>query len=1021
MRQRSVRKVLLSLLGVVSCLVVGTAHAQQGSITGRVTDRERQTPIEGARVTLLGTVLIHTTNRDGQYTFPAVPAGDYQVRAINIGYQTQLLPVTVVGGQSVTLDFPMVPAPIQLDQIVVTATGEQRRLEVANAVSTIDAAKVTEDHVVTDLSALISGRAAGVQVLRSSGTTGTGVRLRIRGSNSVSLSNEPLYYVDGVRMESAPASLSLDVGGFGVGVGGGQTSRIADLNPEDIESIEIVKGPAAATLYGIQASNGVVRITTKRGRSGKPRWNFYIEQGAVEDRNNYPDNYWGRDETPVTGPDWDYFCTLQDQLDGSCTQTGIETDSPLEDADTRPLKAGHRQQYGGNVSGGTEQITYFISAEFESEDGVFRLPGAEEDSIRMSFGSVPDHQIRPNAMERVAVRGNFGAAVAPNANVDVNLGYTSSDTRVVINDNSFLTITGSAEASGNPPIFNRGWFFIPAELFATLNQQSIERFVGGLTGTWTPRTWLTTRATVGYDVTHATDVQFFPTGQVADFGTNRDGERTDNRFQMSQLTVDVGVGARYRLSSRVGAKTSVGAQFFRSLQNGVFVTGRGLASGSQTIAGAATTESSEEHVESRSVGSYLEEELNLNERLFLTGALRFDDNSAFGRNFNATVYPKASASWLVSEEPFFGASFINILRLRGAFGVSGQQPGTVDALRFFTPVPGRKNAEAETGVTLGSLGNPDLKPERSHEVELGLDASFFEDRLGLEVSYFTKQTRDALIARDVAPSLGTVETQFFNLGKVRNRGVEVLINARLIDSPSFAWDISLSGSSINNKLIELGEGVAPIEVGFYQRHVEGLPLGGFWSRELISFEDANNDGIIDNTEYVVGNQRVFVGNALPTKEASLNTTLGFFGGSVRLSTQFDYRGGHVVDNSIESFRCQFALGCRGLVDRTASLREQALAQAALNEGTTEFGYFEPGWFVKMRELSLTLTAPDSWTRAFRASRVSLTLAARNLLTIDDYTGVDPEVNAFGQDNFSTSDFETQPQVRYLVARLNVGF
>jgi hypothetical protein len=201
--------------------------------------------------------------------------------------------------------------------------------------------------------------------------------------------------------------------------------------------------------------------------------------------------------------------------------------------------------------------------------------------------------------------------------------------------------------------------------------------------------------------------------------------------------------------------------------------------------------------------------------------------------------------------------------------------------------------------------------------------------------------------------------------------------------------------------------------------VAGYPAGGYWGRSL-TFEDADANGIITSDEITVGDTLQFLGSALPTREASLNTAITMFHGSVRLGTQFDYRGGHLVDNSIENYRC-YVGNCRGLTDRTASLEEQALAQAAFSGFSDVVVFAEPGWFIKMRELSLTLNAPDSWARRFRASRLSLTLAGRNLLTITDYSGVDPEVNAFGQDNFGTSDFESQPQVRYWTARLNFGF
>jgi TonB dependent receptor len=342
-------------------------------------------------------------------------------------------------------------------------------------------------------------------------------------------------------------------------------------------------------------------------------------------------------------------------------------------------------------------------------------------------------------------------------------------------------------------------------------------------------------------------------------------------------------------------------------------------------------------------------------------------------------------------------------------------------LRYFTPVAGKRGGVAGTGITFGSLGNQDLKPERSREFEVGFDASVLGDRVSLEFTYYNKRTRDALVERNVAPSIGASEFQFFNLGEVKNYGVEVAINTRLIDTRSVAWDLALSGSVYDNELIELGEGVEPIIFGFgLQRHAEGYPLGGYWARPILGFEDANANGIIEAGEVTVGEEAEFRGRALPNKEASLNSAVTLFNGRIRVGTQFDYRGGHYLDNAIESFRCTPVLNCRGLVDRTAPLEEQARASAVLNEAT-EWGYYEPAWFIKLRELSLTLFAPDDWARRFRASRLSLTLAGRNLWTITDYSGVDPEVNAFAQDNFATSDFESQPQVQYWTARLNIGF
>src|SRR5206468_1287180 len=213
-------------------------------------------------------------------------------------------------------------------------------------------------------------------------------------------------------------------------------------------------------------------------------------------------------------------------------------------------------------------------------------------------------------------RTTVAANITPNLDVDASLGFVSSNTRFIENDNSFLTVNGSGTASGNLPEVNRGWFFIPAELFAELANTAANRFTGGFTSNWRPREWLSARATIGYDVVNRTDVQFWPTGQVADYLENRSGVRIDNRFDISQTSVDLGATARFQLSPAVGSRTSVGGQFFRDLARGNFATGRGLPPGSGSIANASSTEARDTLVESRSIGSYVEEEVNLKQRLF---------------------------------------------------------------------------------------------------------------------------------------------------------------------------------------------------------------------------------------------------------------------------------------------------------------------------------------------------------------------------------------------------------------------
>src|SRR3954453_5314829 len=541
------------LLGAFLVGVSLSLQAQQGSIAGKVSDAGTGQPLENARLVLAGPNRVETTGQDGQYTFRGVAPGRYLLRVLRLGDQPMGDPVQVAAGEIVAQNFAMTLAPVQLDELVTTATGQQSRLEIGNSVATIAAAQVAEEAPIMEFTNLLSGRAAGVEVLKSSGATGTGTKIRIRGSNSVSLSNEPLYYVDGVRIDAQP-------NGYAYNIGGQSTTRINDLNPDDIENIEIVKGPSAATLYGIQAANGVVLITTKKGVAGKPRWNAFVEQGAVTDPNTYRTNYFGRSDDPNFDPATGdpSGCTALAQAEGDCVQSRIDTYNPLNDPAQRPLSPGHRQQYGLNVAGGTEAATYYVSAEYEGEVGVYKMRGFDFDSVSQATnGNVPDEQVRPNELNNLSLRANATAKVASNADLNLSLSYLTSQLNLLENDNTLNSVIGSGDGSGVPQDVNRGWFLIPAEIFAERNTQGIGRFIGGLTANWRPSTWLTTRATFGYDITNNQDTQFWPTGEAnpSQFPTENTGQLRVTRGEASQLSVDLLTAANYRVSSAWAGRT----------------------------------------------------------------------------------------------------------------------------------------------------------------------------------------------------------------------------------------------------------------------------------------------------------------------------------------------------------------------------------------------------------------------------------------------------------------------------------
>jgi TonB-linked SusC/RagA family outer membrane protein len=1001
---------LAVLLAAVGIPAAAGAQAN-GVVTGRVIDQTTQQPLTDVQVVIVGTTRGGLTNAQGTYRIEALAPGTYTVRATRIGYDGEDQRVTLAAGATATANFSLAPAAVSLDAVVVTATGTQKKRELANAVSQVNADQVVGQAPITTVSQLLTGRAAGVNIVQSSGAAGTNSRIRIRGSTSVSLSNNPIVFVDGVRLYN-------NDNGFSVGVGGQETSPLSTLNPEEIESVEVIKGPSAATLYGTDAANGVIRIITKKGSAGTPRWNVYVEQGRINDVVEYPLNFRGR-----TSANQNCFA-FQVGL-GDCQQAALLSFQPLNDPEVSPFGDGSRAQYGVSVSGGGDAINYFFSGEYEDEVGIYELPDSARRAILETTGSINEQRERPNRFERVSLRANVGAQVAEGLRLTVASGFSNTETRLPQNDNNALGILPSGLLGGFEKDARFGFgFLLPSEIFAIAAEQNLDRFTGSANLQWTPTQaeWFTGRATLGLDNTSRHDESFTPVGEVP-LGRSILGRRTSNRIDISAVTGDLGGTANFQVTPSISSRSSAGVQYYREFFQGTFAFGEELGPGTRTVSSAADQFANEATTESITLGTFVEQQFGWNDRLFVTGALRADDNSAFGQEFDLITYPKFGASYVVideQDEPFFNV--VNSLRLRTAWGAAGRAPGATDAVRFFEPITatvGGRDVPAVAFDRAEGLGNRELRPERSEEIEVGFDAGFLDGRLGLELTYYNKNTTDALINRRLAPSLGVPVQRFENLGEVRNSGWEMALNADLLRLPNAAWTLNLTGSTNDNELIELGEGIEPILFGS-QRFQEGFPLGAFFEKE-VTFADANGNGIIEPSEVTVADTATFIGSALPTREFSIANTVTLFN-VLRISGLLDYRGGFFQHNFTEEFRCRFRI-CRGLNDPEAPLFEQARAVQTVTRGggRSSAPFIEDADFWKLRELSFTLMVPNAWAGRIGASKANLVLSGRNLATWTDYTGADPEVIGNADENFATRDFLTQPPVRTWIIRLNLGF
>ncbi|MGH7719737.1 MAG: TonB-dependent receptor domain-containing protein, partial [Gemmatimonadaceae bacterium] len=627
-----------------------------------------------------------------------------------------------------------------------------------------------------------------------------------------------------------------------------------------------------------------------------------------------------------------------------------------------------------------------------------------------------DEQIRPNALRKISLRGNASAALGSTADVSISAGFVRNDTRLP----GFDVVTGAEQGSGTADTLTQ-WArgLRPGIAFAPVSTQEVTRFTGGVTGNWRPRSWLAARATLGIDFSNDNFSYLLRRGE----GLFPEGSRLEQDGDIGLYTADVGVSASYVLGAEVTARTAVGAQYNRRGINTTGVAAFNLPPGSQSVAGAAVIQGFESTVESVVAGTYAEQTVAYRERVFLTTGLRVDGASSFGSGFSTAVYPKASISWLALA-PTADRRPLNLgtLRLRAAYGSSGVQPGPIDALARDTLFTSLLNGTTATGAAVAALGNSDLRPERQTEFEAGVDLETAGGRVRIEATVYNRQSTDALVAQPFAPSFGIGDraSQQINVGEVRNRGIEGLINVRVLDGAALTWDVGLNGSVNQNRLLRLAPDVPVVSSGTI-RQVPGYALFGFWDRPILGFSDANGNGILERSEVTFGDTAVFLGSLVPTRQLTGSTSFGLFGDRLRIGALFDYRGGHVRWNNASANRCgPIGRNCRAVNDPTAPLDEQAAAVAITNPtGVVWTGFVEDGDFLRFRELSITYSAREL-ARPFRARTAVLTLSARNLATFSDYSGIDPErTNAPGTDRFA--DQPSLPPARYFIARLTLGY
>ena len=955
----------------------------QGAIEGTVVDDGTNEALPGVTVAIPDLNMGAVTNADGAFRIDDVPAGTHVVELSMVGYSAESVEVEVEEDETARIELGLRDRMLELDEVVVTGTaGGMQRRALGNTVTSIDASEAVENAPIPDVQSLMQGRAAGAAVMPGSGQIGSGSQIRIRGASSLSLSNDPLVYVDGVRVDGAQAT-GPAVQGFGSSV----ISRLNDFAPGDIESIEILKGPAAATLYGTEANNGVINIITQRGQEGAPQFNFTSRIGTNFFRNKESrmfTNYW---RNPDTGS--------VESL--NLVRSERERGTPI-------FEPGLMQNYNLSVRGGADRVQYFLSGNVRNEEGVEPT----------------------NEVSRYGARLNLTLNATDNLDVTTNLGYTTGRTDLSREGGTGGVTWGAyfstpAHLNENLPDDaprHRGYRSFTSDAYYEWDDfQDLTRITGSAEISWRWTDYFGHRLSLGIDEVREDNQSILENSPIfQEFSPGSEGSKSVSQRNAVSQTIDYSNTLTVDLTSGLTSQTQSGVQYYRSFTESVTASGEDFAvPGLRAVDAAARNEGAENFFEEITLGGFVQHQFNYEDRLFLTTGLRADDNSAFGRDFDFVLYPNVNSAWVISEEDFFDVPQVDNLRLRASYGHTGQQPGFFDAVRSFNPVTGPGDTPA---VTPSAVGNPDLGPERGIEWEAGFEGAFLNDRLSAEFTGFTRTTRDAILIRDVSPSTGFGGNQFVNVGEIDNWGIELSLGGTPVQTDN--WNLSLNASvaTNNSEIADLGadRDVIVESSAFGMEHREGDPIASWYMPELIDvqvsqeepegfahavsgadaflhdFVCADGDGgtmsCFDADGSLVAPD-VFIGQAYPRFEGAFSATLNFLE-NFRLHTMVDYQAGH--------YKWDYTNQVRGLfnITREQHFPDEDPVRAAGSDIFRTFDvHIDDASFARLREVSLRYNVPHGLIDGVGLSQASISVAARNLYTLTGFDGMDPETNFLG--------------------------
>ncbi|HVH11400.1 MAG TPA: SusC/RagA family TonB-linked outer membrane protein, partial [Longimicrobium sp.] len=948
-----------------------------------------------------------------------VAAGSYVLQFAALGRGTTTRPLALGATREVSVPaVALTAAALQLEELVVTGTGAPaERREVGNAISSVTGEEVARAPAATSVDQALQGKVAGAQISETSGQPGGGVSIRLRGTNTILGNAEPLIVIDGVIVDNNNEAL-IGLGANATRSNTALTNRLSDISPDDIERVEVLKGAAAAALYGSRANSGVIQIFTRRGRQGTPQISFTTELQAARtpgylDLNMDPtigpaDTAANRALAPRLGQSIDRY-DFQDQV----FQTGTGVSNQL------------------SIQGGSEGTTYYLSGNWNEEDGIIRSTGYQRygGRARISQRLSDWLEVGVNA-NYLRTRTNFVPEGEQTQGILTSIIFTPT-----IFNAQFDTLTGRYPYS---PVIGTNVLDVVDNWIA---RNSVTRFFGNVQATATPLNNLTVTYLAGIDDGREEALYLQPRASTAASftGSLQAPVRSVRRFNS-----DVTATLETTLSSSMELSSTAGMRYTNDRTNTIRAAVSDLPPGQTTVVGAVQT-ASQGIVELRTLGGYLQERLAIADRLFLTAGLNVEGSSAFGSDQRWQMFPRVSGSWVVDDQPGFAESRLgsafSALRLRAAYGQTGGQPPSeyLNQVTYINVLYGGR-----PGLRPPTLApNPELKPERQREYEFGADAGLLNDRVALEVTYYDKLTSDLVLSVPLAPSSGFA-SQFRNVGELSNKGWEVALSTSNVQQRNFSWNTRLLYSRNKNRIERLNQQSDTIVFEYLNAVIEGQPigvfLGAFYPRDaqgnIIYFPRLANGqpnydpalcqarplpaGCLPTRARVNGVlQRQVLGDPNPDFTASLQNSFTIHG--VDVGVLFDGRFGNDVANftrrSGEFFGSAPTAGDEARGDTVAGTYSRNSERNVLYEE-----FIEDGSFIKLREISMAYRFDAPWVRRLGTRDLGVRVAARNLYTWTDYSGIDPEVNVFAASTVARGvDFATTPIPRTFVVGFDFNF